>query len=221
MITRVFFAARRRDLTTEACLEHWRGHHAEMGARLPHLRAYVQNHGVLNGGRFLLPYPGFDIMPENDWDDLTAMDGAIESPAHGVDLLSDEPRFLDTSRTSFVVTERHVLDEAESVAEPVKLITLLRRSPTASQSDFQTALLKDYSKAISDRGRFRHEVLITIPDRPGRPPFTVQGIDVLWFNTPRDAVMWTTSEIAYRAAWHLSGVAAGSERLVARPYKVL
>jgi len=32
MITRVFFAARRSDLTTEACLAHWRGTHSAIGA---------------------------------------------------------------------------------------------------------------------------------------------------------------------------------------------
>jgi len=41
MITRVFIAARRGDLTTEACLAHWRGHHAAIGASLPRVRAYV------------------------------------------------------------------------------------------------------------------------------------------------------------------------------------
>ena len=79
MITRVFLAARRQDMTTEACLQHWRGHHAAIGARLPGVRAYVQNHGVLDGGRFLLPYPGFDIMPELDWDDLAAALEMMES----------------------------------------------------------------------------------------------------------------------------------------------
>src|SRR5439155_1568584 len=73
MITRVFFGARRSDLTTEACLAHWRGTHAAIGARLPGVRAYVQNHGVLSDGRFLLPYPCFDFMSELDWDDLGAM----------------------------------------------------------------------------------------------------------------------------------------------------
>jgi hypothetical protein len=73
LITRLFFGPRRADLTTEACLQHWRGHHSAIGARLPKVRAYVQNHGILAGGRFLLPYPGFDIMPELDWDDLAAM----------------------------------------------------------------------------------------------------------------------------------------------------
>ena len=94
MITRVFFGARRSDLTTEACLAHWRGTHAAIGARLPGVRAYVQNHGVLSDGRFLLPYPGFDIMPELDWDDLGAMDVAIDSPIHERDSIDDEANFI-------------------------------------------------------------------------------------------------------------------------------
>ena len=89
MITRIFLAPRRRDMTSEACLEHWRGKHAAIGARLPGVRAYVQNHGVLENGRFLLGYPGFDIMPELDWDDLAAMDRAIDSPAHEEDSVDD------------------------------------------------------------------------------------------------------------------------------------
>jgi len=135
VITRVFFGARRGDMTTEACLDHWRGTHAAIGASMPGVRAYVQNHGVLKGGRFLLPYPGFDIMPELDWDDL--------------------------------------------------------------------------------------DVLLTIPDRPGRPPFAVQAIDVIWFAAPEDALSWTASEAAYRAAWTISGLIFGSERLIARPNKVV
>jgi len=106
MITRVFFGARRSDLTTEACLAHWRGTHAAIGARLPGVRAYVQNHGVLSDGRFLLPYPGFDIMPELDWDDLGAMDVAIDSPIHERDSIDDEANFIDTARTGYAVTTR-------------------------------------------------------------------------------------------------------------------
>src|SRR6476646_7879656 len=109
MITRVFFAPRRSDLTTEACLAHWRGRHAAIGATLPGVRAYVQNHGVLDGGRFLLPYPGFDIMPELDWDDIAGMDAAIDSPAHEQDSIDDEANFIDTARTGLAVTHRQVL----------------------------------------------------------------------------------------------------------------
>ena len=221
MITRVFLAARRQDLTTEACLQHWRGHHAAIGARLPRVRAYVQNHGVLDGGRFLLPYPGFDIMPELDWDDLAAMDAAIDSPVHEEDSVGDEERFIDTARTGLAVTTRQVLADGAPSADAIKLITLFRRAPNASEKDFQDALLGPYAHSIAESRPQRHEALVTIPDRPGRPPYTAQAIDLLWFASPGDALAWTASEAAYRAAWPLAGLAFGAERLIARPYKVL
>src|SRR4029077_3625029 len=131
-------------LSTQACLDHWRGHHSAIGARLPGVRAYVQNHGILAGGRFLLPYPGFDIMPELDWDDLAAMDAAIDSPVHERDSVDDEAQFIDTSRTGLAVTTRHVLTNGLAGAEAVKLITFLRRAPTASEEDFHDVLLGAY-----------------------------------------------------------------------------
>jgi len=221
VITRVFFAARRSDLTTEACLAHWRGYHAAIGAQLPRVRAYVQNHGILAGGRFLLPYPGFDIMPELDWDDLAAMDAAIDSPAHEKDSIDDEANFIDTSRTGYAVTTRRVLMDRAPGPGAVKLITLLRPAPNAPEAALAAALTGPYAMAVAGAGPLRHEALITISERPGRPPFCVQAIDLLWFATPQDAVAWTSSDAAYRAAWHLAGVAAGTDRLIARPYRVV
>jgi hypothetical protein len=221
MITRVFFGPRRSDLTTEACLAHWRGHHSALGAALPNVRGYVQNHGVLAGGRFLLPYPGFDIMPELDWDDLPAMDAAIDSPAHEQDSLDDEANFIDTARTGYAVTTRRVLMDLAPPSGGVKLITLLRRAPTAPQSALAEALAGPYAAAVAGAGPLRHEVLITLPDRAERPPFSVQAVDLLWFATPEDAMGWTASDAANRAAWHLAGVAAGTERLIARPDRVV
>jgi uncharacterized protein (TIGR02118 family) len=221
MITRVFFAARRSDLTTEACLAHWRGYHSAIGARLPGVRSYVQNHGILAEGRFLLPYPGFDIMPELDWDDLAAMDAAIDSPAHEKDSVDDEANFIDTARTGYAVTTRRVLMDLDPDPGAVKLITLLRRAPNAPEGALTEALTGPYATEVAGSGPLRHEVLITIPDRAGRPPFTVQAIDILWFATSREALAWPASDAAYRAAWHLAGLAAGSERLIARPNRVV
>ena len=221
MITRVFFAARRADLTTEACLAHWRGHHAAVGARLPGVRAYVQNHGVLAGGRFLLPYPGFDIMPELDWDDLAAMDNAIDSPVHEHDSVDDEANFIDGLRTGYAVTTRHVLADGNPPAQAVKLITLLRRAPNATDAALAVTLTGLYAESVKGSGPIRHEALISIPDRAGWPPFSVQAIDMLWFATPEDAIAWTASEGAYRAAWQMAGIAFGSERLIARPHRVV
>lgn len=222
MITRVFFAARRSDLTTEACLAHWRSHHSAIGARLPKVRGYVQNHGVLSGGRFLLPYPGFDIMPELDWDDLPAMDAAIDSPAHEQDSVDDEANFIDTTRTGYAVTTRRVLIDLTPASGAVKLITLFRRAPTAPESAVAEALTGPYAAVVAlGEGPLRHEVLIALPDRTERAPFAVQAVDILWFATPANALAWTASDVADRAAWHLAGVAAGTERLIARPHRVV
>jgi EthD domain len=221
VITRVFFAPRRSDLTTEACLAHWRGRHAAIGAQLPKVRAYVQNHGILAGGRFLLPYPGFDIMPELDWDDVGAMDAAIDSPAHEKDSIDDEAEFIDTGRTGYAVTARHVLMDLDPGQSAVKLITLLRLASNAPAAALGAALTGPYASAVAGAGPLRHEALLTMSDRPERPPFAVQAVDILWFATPQDAAAWTSSDAAYLAAWHLAGVATGTERLIARPYKVV
>jgi hypothetical protein len=221
VITRVFFGARRGDMTTRACLDHWRGTHAAIGAGMPGVRAYVQNHGVLEKGRFLLPYPGFDIMPELDWDDVDAMDRAIDSPAHATDSIDDEANFLDTSRTGYAVTKRVVLIDGQPAGNSVKLITLLRRAPTAAPEALRDALTGAYAAVVADSHPSRHEVLITIPDRPGRPSFAAQAVDIIWFAAPEDAMAWTRSEAAHRAAWTLAGIEFGSERLIARPNKVV
>lgn len=221
MITRVFFAARRSDLTTEACLAHWRGKHSAIGARLPGVRAYVQNHGVLTDGRFLLPYPGFDIMPELDWDDVDAMDFAIDSPVHERDSIDDEANFIDAARTGYAVATRHVLCDGDPPAGAVKLITLLRRAPNVALRTVGDALLGPYAAAVARAKPLRHEALVTLPDREGQPAFSVQAVDILWFARPADAVQWIGSDAANTAAWHLAGVTLGCERLIARPLKVV
>lgn len=221
MITRTFFAPRRSDMTTGECLAHWRAHHSAIGARLPGVRRYVQNHGVLAGGRFLLPYPGFDIMPELDWDDVAAMDAAIDSPVHEKDSIEDESNFIDTSRTAYAVSTRQLLVDGRVPDGAVKLITLLRRAPNVSTAKLAEALTGTYALIVGQAEPLRHELLLALPDREARAAFAVQAIDMLWFTSSQDAMAWTTSEAAHRAAWHLAGVALGSERLIARPYLVV
>src|SRR5207245_2469046 len=176
---------------------------------IPNLPAYAQNHAILAHGRFLLPYPRFDIMPELDWDDLAPMDAAIDSPVHEQDSIDDEANFIDTSRTGYAVTHRHVLMDIAPPSDAVKLITLLRRAPNSPDGALAAALTGPYASAVAEAGPMRHEVLITIPDRAERPPFCFQAIDLLWFATPEQGIAWTTSAAAYRAAWHLAGVVAG------------
>jgi len=221
MITRVFFGPRRHDMTTEACLAHWKGTHSQIGARLPGVRAYVQNHGVLADGRFLLPYPGFDIMPELDWEDLDAMDAAIDPPAHEKDSIDDEANFLDVSRTGYAVTKRQVLADGAALDGAVKLITLLRLAANTSPNALAEAIAGPYASAVRRAVPLRHETLITLPDSKSRPAFAVQAVDMIWFGDPRDALAWIGSDAHAAAAWQLAGVAFGSERLIARPHKIV
>jgi uncharacterized protein (TIGR02118 family) len=221
MITRLFFGPRRSDITTEDCLDHWRGTHAAIGAQLPGVRAYVQNHGVIADGRFLLPYPGFDIMPELDWDDLAAMDAAIDSPVHEQDSIDDEANFIDVRRTGYAVTSRHVVSDGRPAEGAVKLITLFRRAANTSLRALADALTGPYARSVEGSNPVRHEILISLPDREARPLFAVQAVELLWFANPRDALLWTGSNAASAAAWHLAGLAFGTERLIARPHKVV
>jgi hypothetical protein len=160
-------------------------------------------------------------MPELDWEDLAAMDAAIDSPGHERDSIDDEENFIDTSRTGLAVTTRHVLSDGAAGPDAVKLITFLRRAPAASPKDFHDALTGGYARAIAETRPVRHELLLTIQDRANRPPFTAQAIELLWFASAQDALAWTASATAHVAAWQLSGLAFGAERLIARPYKVV
>jgi hypothetical protein len=114
-----------------------------------------------------------------------------------------------------------LLTDGSAGADAVKLITFFRRAPTASEQDFHDALMGGYARAVAETRPIRHELLVTIPDRAHRPPFTAQAIDLLWFASARDALAWTTSESGAVAAWPLAGLAFGAERLIARPHTVL
>ena len=160
-------------------------------------------------------------MPELEWDELSAMDEAIDSPVHQRDSVDDEANFIDTSRTGYAVGTRRTLVEGRVPADAVKLITLHRRAPNASLPALAAALLGPYAMIVAAAEPLRHDVIVTMADREGRPSFSVQAVDIIWFKRPKDALTWTVSEVASHAAWHLAGVACGSERLVARPQQIM
>ena len=103
-------------------------------------------------------------MPELDWDGIDAMDRAIDSPVHARDSIDDEDLFIDTSRTGLAVTTRHVLMDGDPGPDTIKLITLIRRAPAATQDALQKALTGAYSDAVADTGPIRHEALIGVGD---------------------------------------------------------
>jgi uncharacterized protein (TIGR02118 family) len=201
-LVRVGMAPRAAGLTPEACQAHWRSAHADAAHSLPGLRAYVQNHAVLRDGRPLLPYPGFDVCAETEFDDLAAMDAAFAGEQYRGAIVADELRLIDKARFAHALCERRGVGAGEG---PVKLMTFLRRHPAADVDAFLEALSG-------------HEYLIVRHDlHAGRPPAPFDAIEVLWLESAQAAVARTLEELAYRRA----GLVFGTERVVARPNRVV
>ena len=122
-LVRVGMAPRAAGLTPAECQTHWRTAHADAARSLPGLRGYVQNHAVLRDGEPLLPYPGFDVCAETEFDDLEAMDAAFASEQYQGAIVADELKLIDKERFTHALCERRVQREAGG---PVKLMTFLR-----------------------------------------------------------------------------------------------
>jgi uncharacterized protein (TIGR02118 family) len=82
VIRRISFTRRAAGVSYEDFQRHWRGPHAELARFLPDLRSYVQNHAVLGPDGPLLPYPGFDVCVELQYDSRQDMDASLASPQY-------------------------------------------------------------------------------------------------------------------------------------------
>jgi uncharacterized protein (TIGR02118 family) len=85
---------KRADLSREEFRRYWREVHGPLGAKMPGVRKYVQNHALADGA----PFDGFAEM----WfDDTAAMQAALassESAAAG----ADAPNFVEKTQLMFV-----------------------------------------------------------------------------------------------------------------------
>ena len=116
-LVRVGMAPRAAGLTPAECQTHWRTAHADAARSLPGLRGYVQNHAVLRDGEPLLPYPGFDVCAETEFDDLEAMDAAFASEQYQGAIVADELKLIDKARFTHALCERRVQREARRPGE--------------------------------------------------------------------------------------------------------
>jgi len=214
-------APRAAGLSMARAQEHWRGIHSDLALGIPGLRAYVQNHQVLDDGRPLLPYPGFDVCAETEFDDVAAMRAGFASEHYRVAVRADETHLIDGSRFMLAITRRRVLVDRSPPEGAVKLITLLRAHPAATVGELVNTLGGAYAEAATEAGPLRHEQLITIPEaHVGDRAPCCDAIDLLWFADATDALDAVRGPLAQLPGWVLAGRAFGSERLIARPVRV-
>ena len=163
MIARLGTAPRIPGMGLEDFQAHWRTSHADVVGGLPGLRSYVQLHAVLDGGRTVLPHPGFDACSLLVFDDVEAMDAAFDSPRFRSDVQADEAEFVDKTRFRGVVGAWESDDvPAPDQLGPYVLLTLWRavrggrerllRGARAGVAEARGALLA--ADAELHRGRF-------------------------------------------------------------------
>lgn len=222
MITRLGMAPRAAGLGYEAFQTHWRSEHASLAGALPGLRSYVQNHAVLEGGRPLLPYPGFDACSEIEFDSLEAMDDAFASEHYRGAVTADEHELIDKSRFALLLSERRVLQDGQAGEGAVKVLTFLPVDPRSTREKLAELLAGRYRSAVAEAEPLRHEQLLEIPGaHEGRLPPLFAAVDILWLPSVERALEFIHGDVGHRAGYVLAGTAFGLERLVARPVRVV
>jgi hypothetical protein len=201
---------------------HWRGPHADAALHIPNLRAYVQNHAVLDeAGRPLLTYPGFDACAETSYDDLADMDAGFSSPAYQRDVRADEQLLIDTSTFFLLLCDRRTLDDRPAPPNAVKLMTFLRVHAAGSRDEVLDLLAGPYATHAREAGAVRHEQLIPSVDaHAGRQPMTCDVVDSIWFDTAAQAMDFVNGASAEPVDTLLAGKVFGRERLLATPHVV-
>lgn len=219
MIVRHGFAPRARGLTPEQAQHHWRSTHGDMAAQIPGLRRYVQNHALLVDGRPLLPWPGFDIYAETEFDSVAAMEAGFASDQYQVRIRADETVLIDRDRFTSVICRRAHVTGGDPGPGATKLISMFRLRPGAERARLVEALVAGGREAL------RHEVHAPVPvaadpARPGADPApepAFDAVDELWFPDPGAAVEAVRGDL-YR---DLAGIVLGSAMVIVRPRLVV
>ena len=222
MITRLGMAPRATGLDYEAFQAHWKSEHAGLAGALEGLRGYVQNHAILQNGRPLFPYTGFDACSEISFDSLEAMDHAFASEFYRSAVMADEKLLVDKTRFLMLLSERRVLHDGEVGEGAVKLLTFMPVDPRSTRDRLFELIGGEYRSVVADAKPLRHEQLLEIPgahDGRIRPVFS--AVDMLWFAHVEAALGFVRGEIGHRAGYVLAGTTFGLERVLAQTVLVV
>jgi uncharacterized protein (TIGR02118 family) len=129
----VIFFKRKAGMPVEAFQEHWRTTHADIIARLPGIRRYVQNRTLASGYR--KGEPAFDGVAESSFDGTEAMKGLLGTREYQA-VLDDEPNFIERSTMGSIITDEHVIKEGPAAPDAIKSISLVTRRDAMPIEEF-------------------------------------------------------------------------------------
>ena len=151
MIVRLGMAPRRPGMTFAQFQHYWSNEHGPVAEAIPGLRGYIQNHAILEDGRPLLPYTGFDACSEIAFDDLAAMDAGFASPTYQSDVQADELGFIDKPKFMMLLCDRRVISSGS--AGEIKLLTFMRTHPLSTREQLLELAAGRYADALAKPGR--------------------------------------------------------------------
>jgi uncharacterized protein (TIGR02118 family) len=181
MVKVVAIVKRKSGMSVDAFQEHWRTRHAEVVAKLPGLRRYVQSHTLPSGYR--KGEPAWDGIAElwfDDTDALRALRGTAEQAA--VD--ADEARFLERGAMKMLFTDDHVIKEGPVPRDGVKNIEFLHHRPDLTIDAFQRYWRETHGPIAAKIPQIRRYVQSHVRVSAyggGRTP-AYDGLAITWFD---------------------------------------
>ncbi len=189
MVVRIGMLRKKPEATVGAFGKYWREVHGLLGAALPGLRRYHQNHVIEMGPGLDLPRGAqtFDGFSELWFDDPPAMAKAF-TPETSRKLAADEARF--TSDLRGIAVEQHVVAAgAPGATRLLKHMSLLKRRAGTSPEEFRRAYRGAYAELVGAlpglKGYTQNVVVDRNVEKGGRSAryeeVPVDGVDELWF----------------------------------------
>ena len=181
MVKVVAIVKRKPGMTVDAFQEHWRTRHADVVAKLPGLRRYVQSHTLPSGYR--TGEPAWDGIAElwfDDTDALRALRGSAEQSA--VD--ADEARFLDRGAMKLLLTDDHVIKDGAVPAGGVKNIEFIHHRADLSIDAFQRYWRQTHGPIAAEIRQIRRYVQSHVRASAyagGRVP-AYDGLAITWWD---------------------------------------
>jgi uncharacterized protein (TIGR02118 family) len=106
MIKLVYCITKKPNLSDDAFFQYWRNEHAQIGARIPGLRKFVQSHRInVPGDKNAADYDG---MAELWFNSIDALLDARQS-REWKESTEDEGHFIDHSKVAYFISEEHVI----------------------------------------------------------------------------------------------------------------
>ena len=134
MVKLIAFFKRKPGMSVEDFQTYWRTTHADIVAKLPGIRKYVQSHTILSGYR--KGEPVYDGMAELWFDSTDVMRGQADTPEFAA-VRADEQNFMDVASQGTIITEEHVIKDGPIPPDGVKNVEFVSHKPGMPIEAFQ------------------------------------------------------------------------------------